>query len=195
MTTGSYVQRSLAGAWRLMTGRSDGLAELDLSVDGFWNSFYAMIVAFPVLIVGWVTLANQLGGDGFGGRLGIVTRLALIDFAAWVVPIAALALVAPRVGIAHRFVPFVVATNWGSAILIWLMLPVSLVELIMPEARQLADGLSLVIFIATLVLSWRLTNNALGLGAGVASAVFAGTFAVSLFVVLALQSLFGLSFS
>ena len=36
---------SLTGAWRLMLGKADGLRLLDLSADGFWNSFFAIVVA------------------------------------------------------------------------------------------------------------------------------------------------------
>jgi hypothetical protein len=193
MPSGAEVQQYLSGAWRLMLGREDGLDRLDLSVDGFWNSFFAMIVSLPALAVGWVTVANRLGGAEFDSRLGVLARLGVIDFAAWVLPLAALALVARPAGIAHRFIPFVVASNWGSAVLIWLMVPVSVMELMFPGAVEATDAVALLVFIATLVLSWRLTRASLGMGATIASAVFIGVFAVSLAVVLTLQPLFGLS--
>ena len=177
-----------------MLGREDGLDRLDLSVDGFWNSFYAMILAFPALAIGWVTVANRLGGTEFGGRFSVLLRLGVIDLLAWIVPIALLALAARPAGIAHRFIPYVVASNWGSTLLIWLMVPLSLIELVAPGATGLIDALSLLFFVATLVLSWRLTRAAIGMGAAVASAVFVGVLIVSLAIVLSLQSLFGLSF-
>jgi hypothetical protein len=45
----------------------------------------------------------------------------------------------------------------------------------------------------TLVLAWRVTNAAIGMGAAVASWVFAGMFAASLTLLLVLQPLFGVS--
>lgn len=194
MPSGSEIQLYLSGAWRLMLGREDGLDRLDLSVDGFWNSFFAMVVAVPALAVGWVSVANRIGGAEFEGRVAVLIRLASIDMIAWVAPVAALALVARPAGIMHRFVPYVVASNWGSALLIWFMAPVSVLELVFPGALQAIDALALVVLIASLVLAWRLTRSALGMGTAVASAVFAGTFFVSLIVVLSMQSMFGLSF-
>ena len=55
------IQRYLTGAWRMMMGKADGLRLLDLSADGFWNSFFAIVVALPALIVGWVGVANEIG--------------------------------------------------------------------------------------------------------------------------------------
>jgi hypothetical protein len=46
-----------------------------------------------------------------------------------------------------------------------------------------------------MVLSWRLTNVAIGKGPAVASAVFAGMFLVSLIALLVLQAAFGLTAS
>ena len=39
----------------MMLGKPDGLRLLDLSADGFWNSFFAIVGALPALIAGWVT--------------------------------------------------------------------------------------------------------------------------------------------
>jgi hypothetical protein len=188
------ILQYLTGAWRMMTGRPDGLRMLDISADGFWNSFFAMAVALPALIVGWVGIANELGqGPGeFGGRVSIVLRLALVDFAAWVVPLAALAAVASRAGISDRFVQIVVSTNWASALVIWLMLPAPLLRMVFPEASEAASLLSLALFAVSMVLTWRVTNIAVGKGAGVASAIFAGLFVVSLGVLFLLQAALGL---
>src|SRR5690606_10155805 len=105
------------GAWRLMLGKADGMRLLDLSADGFWNSFFAIVVASPAMIVSWVGIANEIGDpDAFAGRAGMVVKLAAIDIGTWVLPLAGLALIAPYAGIGGRFVHYVVASNWASAI-------------------------------------------------------------------------------
>jgi hypothetical protein len=194
MLSAEETQASLLGAWRLMLGKTDGLRLLDLSADGFWNSFFAIIVAVPALIVGWVGLANEIGDpDAFAGRFGMVVQLAAIDLSTWVLPLVGLAFVAPRAGIGGRFVHYVVASNWASAITAWIMLPASLVALFMPPASQISDTLSLVLFIVTMVLTWRMTNAAIGKGAAVGTAVFVGMFIASMIILIALQALFGIT--
>ena len=194
MLSSDEIQSSLLGAWRMMLGKADGLRLLDLSADGFWNSFFAILVAAPALIVSWVGIANEIGDpDAFSQRFGMLVRLAIIEIGAWVLPLLVLAMVGRKVGIGGRFVHYVVASNWASAIAAWLMLPASLLRLFLPVTNEFVQLLSLVLFGASMVLSWRMTNVAIGRGAAAGSAVFAGMFVVSLVVLFALQALLGVA--
>lgn len=192
MPSGDDIQAYLAGAWRLMMGKPDGVRALDVSADGFWNSFFAILVAFPALSVSWAALAAELSEDGLGSRYSILLRLVVIDVVAWVLPLLVLGLVARPAGILDRYPHFVVASNWASALLAWLMLPAGLLNLFAPEASDLNNTVSLVVFLAALVLSWRLTNAVLVKGAVVASAVFVGMVFAGIFLIVFLQGLFGL---
>ncbi|RAZ90213.1 transporter [Mesorhizobium hawassense] len=195
MLSADETYASLAGAWRLMFGKADGLRLLDLSADGFWNSFFAIVVAAPALIVGWVGLANEIGDpNAFAGRLGLLIRLATVDIGSWVLPLLALALVAPRAGIGDRFVHYVVASNWTQAIIAWLMLPLALVGLFVPPTNDVVVLISYLFFGLSLVLTWRMTNTSIGKGAAVGAAVFAGMFIASLIVFFGLKALLGLDF-
>jgi hypothetical protein len=194
LVTADETQASLTGAWRLMLGKADGVRLLDLSADGFWNSFYAMIVAVPALMVGWVGIANEVGDpDAFAGRLAMLVKLATVDLGAWVLPLVALALVAPHAGIGARFVAYVVASNWASAIIAWLMLPSALVRLFLPATDATAGFVSLFCFLLSMVLTWRMTTAVIGKGAATGTAVFAGMFVGSLLVLFGLQALLGIT--
>ncbi|ESZ46121.1 MULTISPECIES: hypothetical protein [unclassified Mesorhizobium] len=185
---------SLNGAWRLMLGKADGLRLLDLSADGFWNSFFAIVVAAPAMIVGWVGTANEIGDpNAFAGRLGMLVRLATVDLGSWLLPLVVLALVASRAGIGDRFVHYVVASNWASAITAWMLLPSALIRLFLPSGNPVAELVWLVLVVLSLVLSWRMTNATIGKGAAVGSAVFAGMLVVSLAVLFGLVALLGIT--
>ena len=194
MLSADETQSALLGAWRLMLGKADGFRLLDLSADGFWNSFFAIVVALPAMIVSWVGIANEIGDpDAVAGRFGMLVRLAVIDLGTWVLPLAALAVVGRRAGIGGRFVHYVVASNWASAIVAWLMLPPTLLRLFVPATDQTVSLLSLALFAGTMVLTWRMTNVAIGKGAAAGTAVFVGMFLVSLAVLFALQALLGVT--
>ncbi|MGB6117967.1 MAG: transporter [Mesorhizobium sp.] len=194
MPSAEQIQIYVAAAWQLILGRRAAIKQFDLSADGFWNSFYAMIVVLPMMLVTWVTIANGFGdmAGEFGGRLSIVLRLAFIDLLAWVVPIVVLAFSARALGIADRFVPYVVASNWGAVITSAIMLPVSLIELIFPGAVEALDALSLFVFIAAMVVNWRLANASIDRGAGVAAGAFGVVVVASIAVVIGMQSVMGL---
>jgi hypothetical protein len=187
------IQRNLLGAWRMMTGRRDGLRLLDISIDGFWNSFFAIVVALPVMLTGWAPLAAELAGPdaGFAGRLAMVVRLAIVDLSSWLLPIVALGLIAGYVGIRDRFVHYIVASNWATALFAWFMLPTNLVRLFFPAASDAITGLALMIFLGCLVLSWRLTDAALEKGPVTASGVFLGMLIGSILILFWLQNFLG----
>lgn len=195
MPDAAEIQRYLTGSWRMMMGRTDGIKLLDISADGFWNSFFAIAIALPALIAGWVTIANAIAPShvAFGVRLAVMLRLATVDIGAWVLPLVAFAAAARPAGLADRFAHYVISSNWGSALIVWFMLPPTLMRLFFPETDDYASVVSTCLFIVSMVLSWRLTNIALGKGAGMATAVFAAMFLVSLVVLYLLQLALGLT--
>ena len=185
---------SLNGAWRLMLGKADGLRLLDLSADGFWNSFFAIVVSAPPMIVGWVGTANEIGDpNAFAGRLGMLIRLATVDLGSWLLPLVVLALVASRAGIGDRFVHYVVASNWASAITAWMLLPSALIRLFLPSGNPFSQLVWMVLVVLSLVLTWRMTNASIGKGAAVGTAVFTGMLVVSLAVLFGLVALLGIT--
>jgi hypothetical protein len=194
MPPAEQIQLHLHGAWRMMLGRSDGLRMLDISADGFWASFYAIVVALPALFAGWVSVASDMAAlapDG-PGRVSLILRLGLVDLASWILPLVALALAAPYAGIRDRFAQYVIASNWATALIVWIMLPPSILRIVFPAAADVAALLSLGLFVLTLVFSWRLTNAAIGKGPAVATGVFVAMVAMSLFVLFGMQDLLGL---
>lgn len=194
MPSAAEIQRYMTGAWRLMNGRADGVRLLDTSVEGFWDSFFAIVVAAPALAIGWIASANDFQQfEMTASRFSLMIRLAVIDLCVWIVPLVALALVVRRAGIADRFVAYVVSGNWASALLVWMMLPPTILRLVLPQTADVASLLSLMLFLASLVLTWRQTNAVLNKGPAVATALFIGMFVSALAVLIALQSLFGLN--
>lgn len=188
------IQRHLYGAWRLMMGRPDGIRLMDISADGFWNSFFAIVVALPALLIGWLITAGDVAGispDEGGGRLSLLVRLAVIDLGVWIIPIAGFVALAGPLGLSGRVVHLVVAYNWGEALIGWLTLPVAIVFMIWSPEQPTADAVMIVVFLVIAALNWRLVNAALNRGPAVGSAVFAGIFVGSVVVLLALESALG----
>ena len=130
MLDADYVQAHLTAAWRIMvTAKGDALARMDITAEGFWRSFWSILLALPPMLLSWVAAAPDfLAGDG---SLSLtVLRLGIADLAAWIVPIAGLGAVSGAVGMRRSFAAYVIATNWGSAILVWLAVPPALVRLL-----------------------------------------------------------------
>ena len=175
--------------WGMMTNRPQAVADLDLTADGFWESFWAIVAALPPLFVGWAAYAKLAEMQTGMPRVTLFAAAGLMDIAAWVLPLAGFVLVAGRAGLGARMVHYVVSANWGSALLAWLTWPPQLLRLLMPEVGQAVVSFDIALFILSLVLSWRLTNAALAKGATVATTVYVAVLAASFAIVFLIQGL------
>lgn len=190
------IFRYFWGVWKMMLGRKEGLNYLDISAEGFWSSFFAIAVALPPLFASWVAYAADLtaGREEAGLRLAIVIRAAFVDFAAWVIPLVVIGLLAKTIGIANRYAAFVIATNWGSALLAWIFAPITLLQLFFPGRFDMATLFALIMFSLSILLSYRLTFVALQRPHAYAAPFFACVFFGSLFLTVLLQQIFGIGF-
>ena len=170
----------LAGVWQLMTGRRQGLNNLDLSADGFWNSFWAIAVAFPVFLFWWATELGEYGiaAIELSDRLSIVLRLAISDLVSWVLPLFLLVPVVRLAGCSDRFVAIVVGSNWGSALINWMLLPVMILIRFLPASIETASVLGLMLLFIYVGLAWRMFHGLIG-GTALQTTVVFGTLLLS----------------
>lgn len=154
------VRLALVGALRLARGDRGGMQCFDRSVDGFWRSFRAAVIAYPlylVLLAMRVTLAEWERSGG----LVIVTVETIAYVISWVAfPLIMLA-VAQRLGRAHRYFDFMVAYNWSQVpqsalfVLVGLETETGLLGASPSQAIEVAAG------IAVLVYEWFIARVAL----------------------------------
>ncbi|MHC1546959.1 hypothetical protein [Phyllobacterium sp. K27] len=189
------IQRYLRGAWRMMNGHADGLEELDFSEDGFWQSFHAITISLPPLILGWIVFANDLVAlrPETGSRLSIIGSAAFIDLATWILPLVILAFLVRPLGITKRFSPYVVATNWGSVIGVWLTVPATLARMVFPDWPALIGSLNMIIYAAIMVFTYRLVHVALKKSYLWSAGFFAALIVGSLLMVIVLQDALGIA--
>lgn len=194
MPTAETIQQSLSGTWALMRGRRDGLAALDLTADGFWDSFWAIAVALPPMLISWAVTADVIAirPAGTDTKLSLIMRLAAVDLSNWLIPLVIFAFAVKPLGLTKRYVPYVIATNWGTAILAWFVLPVTLLDLVVPSFGTISTVLALALFVVSQVFYWRLTHYSLNRDVSTTTAVFVGMLVLSLVLLIGSQSLMGL---
>lgn len=192
MIDADYVQSHVSAAWRIMaTAKGDALARMDISADGFWLSFWSILIAMPPMLLSWVAAAPDFAAadDSYSS---VVLRLGFADLVSWILPLAGLAMVSSLIGMRQRFAPYVIATNWGSAILVWLAVPPALVRLASPAEQDPSGLLSLIVFVLSLVLGWRITHGAIGRDPMYSTAIFIGMTVASILALVALHAMLGL---
>ncbi|KQT53891.1 MULTISPECIES: hypothetical protein [unclassified Aureimonas] len=169
----SEVLGYFRGAALLMAGRAEGLKRLDLSADGFWTSFTAILVAAPPVALSWIefeTAEQQSGMASSAGPLTVYLAHALADVVAWVLPVVVLMLLAKPLGLRRKIVPLVVATNWGGALLAWALTPYYILIFLIGN-NDASAMLGLAATIATIILTARLASTAIGRDLSIAAGV------------------------
>ena len=174
------VLRSLYGAYLLARMDRSGMSHFDLSIDGFWRSFFAAVLVAP----GYALLVAQKLMDrvepvpedrpsaiavqqyDLGWVLLVQTLAYLIGWAAF--PLAA-AVVTWALSLGRHYVPLVVASNWAAVIQIGLFLVALALSIILPS--PLAGLVLTVATMSILFYQWFVVRTALQSTGGIALAL------------------------
>lgn len=186
------ARQSIRAAIAVMAGRRDALGAFDLSADGFWGSFFAIVMAVPALAIGWVAMARRASAlpDAIAfDRL--LAAYAVTDLAAWVVPLVLFAIAAKPLGLGERFVAYTVVTNWGSVPIVWLMLPGAVFDFLGGGESPAGAFVSFVLFGLSMAFTWRMTETAIDRGPWIGTAVFVAMFLAGLGTLAMMQAIVG----
>lgn len=109
---------AMGGTWRLLLGRPEARAFFDFSQRGLAGSFIPLVIA-TVVLVGFI-------GAGSAGQTGISAAMQIFILGAIAtLRFSALRIVLPRLDALHAFRPYMVASNWASAILFAAMMAIT----------------------------------------------------------------------
>jgi hypothetical protein len=175
MVTADEVNRSVKGTMDLLHSRSEGLESFDFSETGFWHSFSAIGLALPAYVVTIALERHRLGilqpDHPLLGSLWLDGLVALGFAASFLALPLAMIGVSRGLRLTHRYVPFVIVTNWISVIgLLTLSFP-ALLMLIGWATPELAGFFTLAFATLLLRMQWFATKATLGVSGGLALAV------------------------
>jgi len=178
------VVRSLAGAWRLFLDRPDAMRFFDISLDGFWRSFAAVILVLPsyaltALAEYQVVLSDMVPDDGFSDAAFSINKVVALGLEWLALPLV-LALLAQPLGITRTYVGFIVARNWCSVIAVLPFGAVSLLFVLGMFGMDVANFLWLAAVIVVLRYNFLIARRALNVGTAFAIGIVILDLALSL---------------
>lgn len=156
---------SLYGAYRLGLFDENGIGYFNISVEGFWRSFFAAVLLAPFYML-------SIGQDFMTPEGGFSFWAAMVHLgtygASWILfPLVAF-FATDLLNLGHRFTALVVAVNWSSVLIFGLL--TAGVGFVAMVQQTLAD-LALVILTAGLIVyHWFVIKTALETTAAVAIA-------------------------
>ncbi len=181
MPSTQEIRASLRGAFRLFLFDPQGVASFNVSIEGFWHSFFAAVLIAPVYVAvviierdlaSGLIDASLVNGAFSVPSLGQTLVAEAFAYPAYVVafPIAMVGL-ARLLKLTGRYVTYVIAYNWSSIVVVTLrLLPLVLYSSGLLGAEAAATPI-FVSFLAVLIYRWYLARVALGVGGATAFAL------------------------
>lgn len=147
---GTYVRRHIQGVVELSFGKDTGLDHLDHSIDGFYRSFWAVVMTWmlyiPVESSEYSLLLAAQSAQGWS-RPGFITLSLGVSVVAFVASLTALYLLCRTPQTQSRFTLIVIAGNWFGALTTIVALPLILI------VNRMGDG-SVSALLATALVAW-----------------------------------------
>lgn len=155
------IESSLYGAWRLARLDPGGLRYLNLTIEGFWRSFFVIVPLLPAqLLVAWLVADPEaLATQGASGWLLIRAGLTLFT---WLLFLGSMAPLSRMLGLSDHYPTYVIAWNWASAVQMALLLPVGLLFGLDLLSQQLGGVLMLAVWLAIVAYDYAVARLALG---------------------------------
>ncbi len=158
------IARALTGAWLLWRTDPTAMRWFDLTVEGFWRSFFAAVLVAPFYVF---MLTTDYMANGLPASLPLVVLVRslayVVDWAAF--PLVAILLVR-LFGLEHRYVALIVADNWASVLQAAALTTAVAVSLVLPMA--VAALVVLGTFITVVFYQWLVARQALETTGGIA---------------------------
>jgi len=154
------VRLALTGTLRLARGDRGGLSCFDRSLDGFWRSFRAAVICYPLYLVLLTMRVSVAEWESSGGwRIVAVETIGYVI--GWVAFPLVMLTVTQRLGRAHRFFDFMVPYNWCQVPQSALFVLVGLVSAGGVLSTQASEAMDMAAAIATLLYEWFIARVAL----------------------------------
>ena len=172
---------ALTGAFALAMGRDDAFEHFDLTAEGFWRSFAAVVVIAPLNVYAdrvqavTVCLLQGLDPAPFSPALSVLTLL--VGWIAWPVVVALLTF---RTRFSPVFARYITVYNWTSLpVFVVMVIPLVALDLGL-IGLQVATVTEALLFTAALWYRWQVARLALGAPALVALGLVGGDVVLSL---------------
>lgn len=157
----------MIGALRLARGDPGGLSCFDRSLDGFWRSFRAAAISYPLYLM-LLSMRVTVAEWEASGALLIIMVETIAYVIAWAAFPLLMLILTQRIGRPHRFFDFMVPYNWSQLPQSALFVLVGLETESGVLGSEPAQAIEVAAAVAVLVYEWFIARVALETTAGTA---------------------------
>lgn len=183
----NYFAQSLNAAWQLAKLNPRAMDYFDKSAEGFWKSFWAIILAAPLFVV-WVNFSYEKAVEqGYAGPIEANVVAFIVGL-----PLFALVMVlfTRFLKIDANYVPMVIAYNWLSVIIYYATMPIDLLMRVGIVPQNIGITLTFaIIFYLQIYVTWFMFKHSLKISGALAIGVLVFEFLFSLTIMTVLLRL------
>ena len=148
------ITKSINGAWRIARMDQNALNYFNMSIEGFWRSFLAVLIVLPLYVVFLVLNLGQLSGmelptgSATSKELYVAIKLAAhilgwLAFPVVMIPISRL------MDLSQSYVPYIIVWNWSNVLVMAVILPA---VLLFPPSAQSGQSAKLILMAAQITV-------------------------------------------
>ncbi len=167
IVTADEVNRSFRGTLDLLHSRAEGLKSFDMSERGFWRSFTAIWLTLPAYVVSLAFERMRLGllqpDRSLLDNVWLDVVVALGHVASFAALPIAMIWIARTFNLTKAYVPFVIVTNWITAMGLLILSVPAMLLLLGWATPELASIFSLAFAVIIVRMQWFATKATLGL--------------------------------
>ena len=163
------IVTSIVGALRLWKGDPQALELFDRSLEGFWRSFFAAVLAAPAQVLLLFVSGTRPTFAQNWPRMAAVETIAYVI--SWTAYPLAMVFVADWIGRGSRYFDYMVPYNWAGLVQLLVLLAAEIIHAsgLLPE--PISEILQLIAFIAVLHFQWFIARIGLEVSATAAVAL------------------------
>ena len=154
------ITSSVYGAFLLARRDARGMGFFEISIDGFWRSFFAAAIVAPIHIIIVSLHAPAAAEVSFAWQFVVETIRYGLEWATFPV---IMVVVARLMDLSHLYVAYIVAYNWSKVLIYSLWLPLFAIEATQLLPAWLTSVLMIAVFVAIMYYLWFITCTALRL--------------------------------
>ncbi|MSP51919.1 MAG: hypothetical protein EXQ91_05950 [Alphaproteobacteria bacterium] len=174
------IVRSIKGAYRIGLFDASAVPLFNLTIDGFWRSFFAAVLVAPFFaLTVALGLKNRIDSDTITLALLVESGTYLFSWAFY--PIL-LAYVTRFLGLSANYATYIIVYNWANVVRMMVFFPIIVLEgtNLLPQTTTVT--LLLCAVVAGLVYHWVIVRMTLGADTAIALGLVALEFVLSLLI-------------
>jgi len=187
MLTYSEIRNALTGSFLLAKRDGRGLQFFDVTIDGFWRSFLAVVLIAPFYVlyalqeIEITHQINMLGSVPVISAGFVASRITLLGLE-WVIFPVAMILITRLLGLWPRYVPYIAIYNWSSLFISLALTPAAVLYFSGIISTQMAATINLFAVLFILYFRWYIAKTVLEATTAAAALIVAFDLVFSLLI-------------